>query len=72
MICEVPQRSIKSIRYSGDLKIPRERDGVSTGSYCSKIKCTPKPTTLDNSALGYSQAFMLRDPDGHADNLILQ
>ncbi len=31
-----------------------------------------KPTTLDDSALGYSQAFMLRDPDGHVDNLILQ
>ena len=31
-----------------------------------------KPTTLDNSALGYTQAFMLRDPDGHVDNLILQ
>jgi catechol 2,3-dioxygenase-like lactoylglutathione lyase family enzyme len=30
------------------------------------------PITLDNSALGYRQAFMLRDPDGHVDNLTLQ
>jgi hypothetical protein len=27
--------------YSGRLKKPREIGGVSTGSYCSKIKCTP-------------------------------
>ena len=31
-----------------------------------------RPTRLKDNALGYAQAFMLRDPDGHADNLILQ
>jgi catechol 2,3-dioxygenase-like lactoylglutathione lyase family enzyme len=31
-----------------------------------------RPTALNDSALGFSQAFMVRDPDGHADNLILQ
>jgi catechol 2,3-dioxygenase-like lactoylglutathione lyase family enzyme len=30
------------------------------------------PTTLSDHALGYVRAFMLRDPDGHADNLILE
>jgi catechol 2,3-dioxygenase-like lactoylglutathione lyase family enzyme len=29
-----------------------------------------RPTALSGRELGYSQAFMLRDPDGHADNLI--
>jgi catechol 2,3-dioxygenase-like lactoylglutathione lyase family enzyme len=31
-----------------------------------------QPTTLSDHALGYARAFMLRDPDGHADNLILE
>jgi len=31
-----------------------------------------RPTTLNDRALGYARAFMLRDPDGHADNLILE
>ena len=31
-----------------------------------------RPATLNDHALGFAQAFMLRDPDGHADNLILQ
>ena len=30
------------------------------------------PITLENNALGYRKALMLRDPDGHADNLILE
>jgi len=28
------------------------------------------PIDLNDRALGYAEAFMLRDPDGHADNLI--
>ncbi len=30
------------------------------------------PTALNDRVLGYARAFMLRDPDGHADNLILE
>jgi catechol 2,3-dioxygenase-like lactoylglutathione lyase family enzyme len=30
------------------------------------------PTDLESTDLGYRRGFMLRDPDGHADNLILQ
>jgi catechol 2,3-dioxygenase-like lactoylglutathione lyase family enzyme len=30
-----------------------------------------QPTELGGAALGYRSALMLRDPDGHADNLIL-
>jgi len=35
---------MESTSYSGRLKNPREIVGVSTGSYCSKIKCTPNGT----------------------------
>ena len=31
-----------------------------------------QPTALNGGELGYVKAFMLRDPDGHADNLILR
>ena len=31
-----------------------------------------QPASLSAGELGYAQAFMLRDPDGHADNLILR
>ena len=31
-----------------------------------------RPITLNDRALGYTRAFMLRDPDGHVDNLMLQ
>jgi hypothetical protein len=41
MFCEIPERPTKSIFYGGGLKNHREIDGVSTGSYCTKIKCTP-------------------------------
>jgi hypothetical protein len=41
MFSEVPERAIEAMPCSGRLKNPREIEGVSTGSYCSKIKCTP-------------------------------
>jgi catechol 2,3-dioxygenase-like lactoylglutathione lyase family enzyme len=31
-----------------------------------------RPINLSDHALGYAEAFIMRDPDGHADNLILQ
>jgi catechol 2,3-dioxygenase-like lactoylglutathione lyase family enzyme len=43
--------------------IPRLRDQVWISS---------EPTALKSAVLGYGEAFMLRDPDGHADNLILR
>jgi hypothetical protein len=41
MFWEAPERRIESIPYSGRLGNPGEIGGVSTGSYCTKIKCTP-------------------------------
>ena len=43
MFWEAPERRIESIPYSGRLGNPGEIGGVSTGSYCTKIKCTPNP-----------------------------
>lgn len=48
---EQPTESIPS---SGSLQIPREIGGVSTGSYCSKIKCTPPAVTRHHLGNGYS------------------
>ena len=46
MFWEAPERPIESIPYSGRLGNPREIGGVSTGSYCTKIKCTPLRTVF--------------------------
>ena len=41
MFRDIPERTTKSIHCRGRLEKSREIGGVSTGSYCSKIKCTP-------------------------------
>src|SRR5713101_323646 len=41
MVCKVSERPMESTSYSGRLKNPREIRGASTGSHCTKIKCTP-------------------------------
>ena len=47
MFWEAPERRIESIPYSGRLGNPGEIGGVSTGSYCTKIKCTPASNELE-------------------------
>src|SRR5271168_4792773 len=60
MLWEVPERPMESIAYSGRLGNPREIGGVSTGSYCTKIKCTPHradtPRTRRHRAFVYGHA----------------
>lgn len=67
-MCEVPQRSRKSMPYGGDLKIPWDRDGVSTGSYCSKIKCTPGASLyalhLRGHGIAHARVEQFRFPSG--------
>jgi catechol 2,3-dioxygenase-like lactoylglutathione lyase family enzyme len=59
-------------QWAVNLRVRPQTDVNSIGHIREQTWISNGPTTLNDTALGYSQAFMLRDPDGHADNLILR